>query len=159
MRFSPSTTRSQRILGKVPGKAAEVGSVHRLVDGLVHHMPFRLVRKLGPQRLADLFRAPLLAQPVLHEAPQHRIPGDLAGSPAGAALHSKTVRRERSIPTRFLVPIAPQLPTDRRRTAARAGRDVPHPAPGSVQVADLDPSSSDKYRGEIAGAGALITRA
>ena len=137
--FSPLPARSQRLLGEVAGEAAEVGSVHRLIDGLVHHVPFRVVRELGPQRLADLFRAPLLPQPVLHEAPQHRIPGDFAGPPAGAALHRKTVRRERSISTRFLVSIAPQLPADRRRTAAGPGRDVPHPVPCPAQVGDLDP--------------------
>jgi hypothetical protein len=139
MWFSPPPARSQCFLGKVPGEAPEVGSVHRLVDRLVHHVSFRLVGELGPQRMADLFRAPLLAQPVLHEATQHRIPGDFARPPAGAALHRKTVRRERSIPTRFLVSIAPQLPADRRRTAAGPGRDVPHPVPCPVQVADLDP--------------------
>jgi len=70
---------------------------------------------------------------------QHPISGDLAGPPAGPTLHRKTVRRERPIPTRFLVSIAPQLPADRRRTAAGPGRDVPHPVPCPVQVGDLDP--------------------
>ena len=157
--FSPPPARSQRLLGKVAGEAAEVGSVHRLIDRLVHHVPFRVVRELDPQRLADLFRAPLLPQPVLHEAPQHRIPGDLAGPPAGAALHRKTVRRERSISTRFLVSIAPQLPADRRRTAAGPGRDVPTPCPARCRSAILIRSSSERNLGEISGAGVLITGA
>jgi hypothetical protein len=139
MAFSPPPTRSQGRLGEVTGEAAEVGSVHRLVDGFVHGVPFRLVWELDAQRLADLFWAPLLAKPVLHEAAQHRVQDDLPGPPAGPTLHRKAVRRERSISTARRVSISPQLPADRRRTAAHASRDVPHPAPGSMQVADLDP--------------------
>ena len=139
VRFSPLPARSQRLPGEVTSEAAEVGSVHRLIDGLVHDVPFRVVRELGGQCLADLFRAPLLAQSVLNEAAQRWVLGDLAGPPAGAALHGQAVGRERPVSTGFRVVVTPQFPADRRRTAAGPGGDVPHPVPCPVQIGDLDP--------------------
>ena len=159
VRFSPPPARSQRLLGQFTGQAAEVGSVHRLIDGLVHHVPFRVVRELGRQRLADLFRAPLLPQPVLHETAQHRVPGDLPGPPAAAALHRQTVRRERSIPTRFRSRLRRNsrlIVAGLRPVRAAMSRT---PCPARRRSAILIRSSSDRNLGEISGAGVLITGA
>ena len=124
---------------QLAGQPAEPGAVDRLVDRFVHDMPRGITREPGAQRLADLLRAPPLLQPLGHELPQHLITGDLARPRPGPPPDSQLVRGERPVLAAARVPVAAQLPADRRRAPARVLRDRPHPGPGPAQVRDPDP--------------------
>ena len=87
---------SERLGRQVAGQAAELRAGDRLVDRLVDDMLRRLARNWR-QRPADLFRAPSLLQPALHELAQRLVAVDLARPGPGLPPSGQLVRGERPV--------------------------------------------------------------
>ena len=143
--------------GQVAAQPAQLRAVDRLVDRLVHDVPPGIAGELAAQRVADLLRAPPRLQPVCHELAQHRIAQQLAAAGPGPAAGSQPLRGERPVLPAIRVPVAAQLPADRRRAPAQPGRDPPHRPTAPMQICDRTRSSSDRYRAEMSRSRAPIT--
>jgi hypothetical protein len=89
--------------------------------------------------MADLFRAPPLLKQTADELAQHVIIHDLAATWPGPTIYRQLLRHERPILPALGIPVAAQLPADRRRTPADLGSDRPDRVPLSAQVGDSDP--------------------
>ena len=131
VRSAPPAAGAQHASRPLAGQPAQLRAVDDLVDRLVHDVTGPLAGELAGQRPAHLLRAPPLLQPADHEPAQHRVRGDLARTRPGAPLHGQLVRRERAVLAAVRIPVTPQFPADRGRSAARLLRDRPHSGPAA----------------------------
>jgi putative transposase len=125
VRLAAASTGAQ-CRGQFASQPAQLRAVDRLVDRLGHQMPLRLVRELLAQLLADVLRAPPLAQLAHNELPQHRVVDQLPTAGTSSSVSGQPLRGDRPVPPAARVPVAAQLPADRRRATVQLGRDRAH---------------------------------